>query len=271
MTSISALTTCVNYSDFLVWFLLFNKNQFNRLVVLTTPEDEKTKTVCDFFNVECLPTEVFYTNGQTFGKSQAINVGIQHLLNTSADPQWLCHIDSDILLPPRAMSFIKAHDLKKDSIYTIDRLRVQDFKTWSNFLLNPQVFYEQEVWLRLDRFPIMPRVYKEDNILPIGYFQLWHIDADKNTYPEIHENAARSDMLFAKQWAPNKRKLIPTAIGLHIESEEASMGTNWNGRKTGLFTYAPEPVSFQIESKVNEVIEQLTNTVKFELNKIFKI
>jgi len=236
---ISAITTCVNYSDFLTWCLMFNKHQFNRFLVVTTPQDTRTKAVCDFFNVECLQTEAFFENEQTFGKSQAINVGIQHLLK-SYKTEWILHLDSDIIFPPRTVEFIKAYNLEKDSIYMADRLQVLGFDKWVDFLYEVEPVHEQEVWLRTDRFPVMPRVYRNNEhgngIVPIGYFQLWHKNSNLNTYPKIHENAARSDMLFSLQWKPEKRKLLSTVYVWHLESQSADMGANWNGRKTKPFT-----------------------------------
>ena len=38
---IEAITVCVNYSDFLAWFLLSNAKLFDRLVVVTDTQDRK--------------------------------------------------------------------------------------------------------------------------------------------------------------------------------------------------------------------------------------
>jgi len=238
---ITAIVCCVNYSDFLIWFLLFNKSQFNRTIVVTTPDDLDTIKVCNFNYVECITTTAFYENGQVFGKSQGINVALNKLKEENYDG-WICHIDADIILLPRTMQFIReviyeTNEAEK-CIFGIDRFKIVGFDNWINFLTNPTSLYEQEVWLRTDLFTIFPRVFK-NTWLPIGYFQLWHSSITME-YPTVNENAARADMLFAMNWFRKYRQFIPEAIAFHLESELCEMGTNWHGRKTKLFKNLPK-------------------------------
>lgn len=230
---VEAFTTCVGYSDFLSWSLLFNRPQFDNLVVLTTPQDLKTQEVCSFHHVQCYATEAFFAEGQTFGKSQAIDEFLKS--NILSKSGWLVHFDSDIVLPPRSMNHIRKELIETDCIYGIDRVSAIGFDKWADYVSDPKVFYEQEVWLRLDRFPIMPRVYKDGYYVPIGFFQAWYAPNSENSYPTVHQNAARADMLFAMRWGGQKRKLIANAVGIHLESEHGNLGVNWNGRKTPPF------------------------------------
>ena len=76
---------------------------------------------------------------------------------------------------------------------------------------------------------------------PIGYFQLWHADADEfisfqhRAYPERHGEASRTDTQHPLQWDRRLRELLGEVIVVHLESEESPMGANWHGRKTKRF------------------------------------
>jgi hypothetical protein len=79
---------------------------------------------------------------------------------------------------------------------------------------------------------------------PIGFFQLWNPNGSGiKRYPETHGAADRTDVQFAKKWPRANRALIPEIIGIHLDSENATvdeMGKNWNGRKTKTFGYEPQ-------------------------------
>jgi hypothetical protein len=259
---IEAIITCVNYSDFLSWSLLFNRSQFNNIVVVTTPDDTKTKEVCAFYHVRCLITEAFYADEQTFGKSNAINVALASDLLTKKG--WIVHMDADIVLPPRSMDFIQRELIDTNAIYGIDRISVVGFQRWCNFISEPTALYEQEVWLRLDKFPIMPRVFKQGHFVPIGFFQAWYAPNNDNTYPTVHENAARADMLQAMKWDGPQRKLISNAVAIHLESEKGFLGINWNGRQTAAFTFPLKQVPWwqQLVKRVRSIVQYIHNWIR---------
>ena len=76
---------------------------------------------------------------------------------------------------------------------------------------------------------------------PPRNFQLWHGDssnwsgAPAKRYPLIHGTAARTDVAHALHWDRQQRIHIPELLVWHLESEPASMGANWKGRKTARF------------------------------------
>lgn len=238
--NITCLVTCVNYSDFLSHALLFNKKHFNRTIVITKHEDLDTQRVCKYHYVECLTTEAF---GESFNKAAAINFGISHIKN----PEWIVHMDADICLPPLFREIIQKVKLDPSCIYGIDRLMVPDSQSWFNFISNPQPQHEDNIFVHTKPFEIGTRIAKFEHggWIPIGYFQLWNPSISHVTkYPEEHESAARTDMLFALQWPREKRMLLPEIIGYHLATEDytksGQMGINWKKRVTQPFMVLTE-------------------------------
>jgi hypothetical protein len=238
---LEAVTISVNYGDFLAHTLPANKEVFNSMVVITTPEDKETQNVCKFHNVQCLTSRAFFENGDTFNKGRGINDGLDFLLKKD----WVCHIDADMYLPPQSRRMLDNIHFDKSKVYGIDRLMCPDYESWSKFVSKPKLVYDNQFLIKLDAFQIAPRVvhYNETGYAPIGYFQMWHPQGSGIVkYPTDSDGADRTDMVFAKQWIRDKRELIPELVGIHLDSENAtmtSMGKNWNGRKTNYFGYHP--------------------------------
>ena len=76
---IEAVITCSNYSDFLAHTLPLNRSLFDRLVVVTSPEDRETQRVCEYWHVECLKTDRMETHWGRFKKGRGINDGLAKL------------------------------------------------------------------------------------------------------------------------------------------------------------------------------------------------
>ena len=231
---IESVITCVDYADFLAETLPHNRHLFDRLVVVTSPEDKSTQRVCEYWNVKCIPTDTFRSRWGEFNKGAAINEGLAAL--TKSD--WLVHMDADMLLPPLTRKLLEAADLDKSFIYGIDRHMVAGHALWRSFLAMPELQQENNIFVHPNRFPIGVRVIPQayGGWLPIGFFQMWHASSGNLAYPATHTDAARTDMQFAAQWPRNKRAMIPEVIGYHLESDStAPMGANWNGRQTPQF------------------------------------
>lgn len=226
---LDALTISVNYSDYLAWSLPAAKSVFDRLVVVTSKEDKETKNICDYYYVECIQTDLITKNGK-FNKGVGINIGIEAL-----NPKdFIVHFDSDIIFPPRFNEFIRSRTFDKNYLYGVDRLSVKDWDTWINFCCNPSnIHYIGSLWAN---FPIMYRVVQGMSYIPIGYFQMWNIDSKfYKKYPTEINSAADSDLIFARNWPSENRILIPEVYVYHLESEHATIGANWKGRKTKKF------------------------------------
>lgn len=228
---LEAVIVCDKYSDFLEVTLPHTLRNVNRLVVVTSKDDYDTKKLCARFDVTCV--EGWNFKRDSFDKAKAINHGLAHLRCSD----WLLHLDADIILPDVfADWFTTSNTLKTQNIYGVDR-----FDCKSQDQLN-KVFAKGWVHARKDwRFMINPphalkfctRVAHSDyeGWLPIGFFQLWH-GSERTRYPlKPGASAERTDLLFAANWPPENRILIPDFYAIHLTTE-SGMGENWKGRST---------------------------------------
>jgi hypothetical protein len=233
---IEAVVVCIGYSDFLKVTLPNNKSLFNRMVVVTDTKDLATFQVCQFYNVPCIQTDAFYTDGPVANKALGINEGLKKLDKDG----WVVQLDADIWLPPLTKELLDRLSLDKDCIYGIDRLMCNSYKAWQEFIHQSihKPIYDGWVYMHMHHFPIGQRVvqYKGDGYWPIGFFQMWNpIGSGVITYPREHAAYDRTDVLHLKQFPAGKRKFIPEIVCIHLASEEPFMGQNWGGRKSKSF------------------------------------
>lgn len=241
---IEAVVICVNYADFLAESLPTNKHQFDRLVVVTTPEDKATQKLCEYYHVQCIQTDVFDTANGNFRKGAAINVGLAALDRDA----WLCHMDADIVLPPKFRIVLERAHLATDNIYGVDRFMIVGAPEWDAHRGSPIIQHQH--WSMDDDhgYFIITTAYKygvrigaPDGWVPIGYFQLWH-SSQRKDYPNGHTTAGREDMLMGMSWPRHRRILLPDSLVYHLESEKSPMGSNWCGRTTAPFRTPPTPM-----------------------------
>jgi hypothetical protein len=238
---LECVIVCVNYSDFLGYTLPRAIDMCERVVVVSHPNDKATHRLCDKYSVDCLKTTVFHDDGDKFNKGRAINLGLSNLRHDG----WLMHIDADIMLPHRFRHSLKMANLDKSCIYGCDRLNTISYENWER---HAKQTVPQHQWRFMvtpqSCFPVGSRlVHLEYGWLPIGYLQLWHSSVRKQ-YPIVCGSAEHSDVLFAVQWPREKRILLPELFCYHLESEQAKMGTNWDGRQTKPF--GPEGTKLEI-------------------------
>ena len=263
---LEGVIVCVNYSDFLAHTLPHNKNQFNNLVVVTDTTDAKTKELCEYHNVRCLQTDIFYAGGDKFNKGAAIDYGLQSLSRRG----WVVHMDADIYLPPLTHTILENLPLQPDKIYGADRMMCPSYEEWVKFLNNPRRIQEGWVYVHMDAFPMGVRLAeymtKGGGWEPIGYFQLWNPEGSGvHGYPTEHGFCDRTDVLHCKQFPRERRELLPEIVLIHLESEGlgvGEMGKNWSGRRTREFEPCEkfrEPIDAELEPlvrKVQSVLEQ---------------
>lgn len=236
---LECVVVCVNYSDFLAHTLPYNKNLFDRMVVVTDTKDTKTKELCEYHNVECVQTDEFYHNGNIINKARGINEGLKRLSNK----EWVLHLDADIYLPPLTRSILEKLPLRPDTIYGADRLMCPNYESWIKFIEKPDKIQEGWCYVHPTAFPMGVRLaeYTKKGYEVIGYFQLWNPKGSGvYEYPNEHGAIDRSDVLFCKQFERECRQLLPEIITIHLESEGltiGNMGKNWKGRKTAPFGF----------------------------------
>lgn len=230
--NLEGVIVCKNYGDFLAETLPENLDQFDRLVVVTHPDDKETQAVCKRYSVICVTTTCMHDEGDSFNKGRAINLGISHLRGTG----WILHLDADIVLPHHFRDMLHRARLEEKNLYGADRVNVIGYKHWQKFKHKRLPHHSQGYFVEpIAEFPVGARiVHHEHGYTPIGYFQLWHSSLHKR-YPIHQGTAEHTDVLFAAQWARRDRVLLPEVIVCHLESEPAAMGTNWNGRRTKRF------------------------------------
>jgi hypothetical protein len=237
--ALEAVIVCDRYHDFLRCTLPHNKFIFDRLVVVTSAEDKETQKLCEFYHVECVPTDLLNSRWKKFCKGCGINVGLAHL----GKRDWVVHMDADIWLPPQTRDLLQRADLAKHMIYGIDRFIVKGYRQWDEFMEMPKLQHEAGAYIHVNAFPLGTRVMQDHAAgwTPLGFFQMWHPQTSGiSKYPEQHTDAGKTDLLFAMKWPRQQRSMIPEIIGYHLESTDAGFGTNWSGRKTSPFTYGGE-------------------------------
>lgn len=235
MAIIEAVVVCVNYADFLAWTLPASRNQFNRMVVVTTPDDDATRRLCETYEVECVQTDAFTAGGDVFAKAKGINEGLKRLTKRG----WVVHMDADIYLPPKTRRIIDNLPLDPKKIYGCDRLMCPSAQEFARYLDAPTPIQEGWVFVHPTVFPVGVRLaqYMEPGggYVPIGYWQMWNPEGSGvQSYPETHGTAARTDFQFATSWPRENRELLPEVVTIHLESAPG-MALNWNGRTTPPF------------------------------------
>ena len=239
---IEAIITSVGCHDFLAHTLMLNKHQFDRIVVVSAPEDKNTPRICDYWCVECHLTDEFNSRWGGFQKGKAINSGLSKL----ALDGWVAHMDADVALPPNSRHAFEHAELDPTMVYGIDRVECKSYASWQRFIGNPERNVDGGGWFihtTHSPFPLATRVSfgAEGGYVPIGFFQFWNpAGSGVSRYAEGHDTAGREDSVFTAQWPRGKRGFIPEVIAYHLESEDAPMAVNWKGRRTKPFQYPAE-------------------------------
>ena len=184
---IEAVVVCSHYDDFLRHTLPSNKFLFDKIVVVTDWEDKQTRRLCEFYHVECCPTDLLDTRKGVFNKGKGINEGLAIL----AKGGWVVHLDADMWLPPQTRLLLQQANLDKSMVYGIDRFNVRGLDKWLAFIQDPHLQHECDAYVHLKAFPLGTRVMQTaaNGYLPIGFFQMWHpLTSNITRYPEQHSD-----------------------------------------------------------------------------------
>jgi hypothetical protein len=233
---LEAVVVCVNYSDFLAWTIIFNRNLFDNMIVVSSVDDTDTHRVCEAYHVNCIKVENCNDENGVFNKGKLINVGLSHLKYND----WVIHMDADIILPTHFREFVNNLKLDNSKLYSVDRLMCKSFGEFISSLCRPKPQYENSIFVHPRPFELGVRLANNNmgGWVPIGYFQMWNQGKYKYVYPTEHSGAARGDVQFTLKFSREKRELIPEIFAIHLETKlegHNEMGANWNGRKTPTF------------------------------------
>jgi hypothetical protein len=245
---LEAVTVCIGYADFLAETVVHNQGNFDRWVIVTSPDDRETIELCRRRNLQVVTTTDHARDGK-FNKGRAISLGLNYL---SADA-WVLHLDADVVLPNQARQMLEVAHLDPTCIYGADRICLQSWDEWQELLrsgyLNDQHGYQLCCNPYLKK-SIGTRVIRgRHGYVPIGFFQLWnyrdgvHSGFRWKDYPDSNDDAAHSDIKFSLHWDRRKRLLLPEIIVVHLESAPSGMGANWKGRTTPRFGPPPAGVA----------------------------
>jgi hypothetical protein len=236
---IEAVTVCVNYADYLEETLAYTLPHVDDLVVVTVPQDGRTRGVCHRWGVRCLPTNCFTQWGDPFAKARGINYG---LINIRQDG-WVIHLDADIILPLRFRYMLNAAELNTKAVHGIDRFDVVGWDALQRWKHTGDLQYQNSCrTVPPNEFRMGSRFLHGAfaGYCPIGYFQMWcPRDSGIHRYPDIAPDgsAEHCDVLHSLQWSREQRVLIPEVLALHLtDHADAAMGANWKGRQTPEFS-----------------------------------
>lgn len=237
---IEAVTVSVGCGDFLAVTLEENIGLVDDIVVMTSPDDTETHDVCRRHSVRYIVSED-HKRGGPFNKARLIQRGLDQL----GCHEWVLHLDSDIILPRQFRRLLDVAHLDERCLYGADRRLLMGWPEWDRFKTSKRQWdvHSYECYAKpREEYPEGTRWASiHHGYVPIGFFQLFHgsalIDRGmhlRNYYTE-HGNAARTDVQFGLQWDRRFRVLLPEIQVLHLESQPAKMGANWEGRTTKPF------------------------------------
>jgi hypothetical protein len=245
--NIEVVQVCVGYADFLAATLPENLGLVDDLVVVTSPDDHETISVCRRHSVHYVLSDDHRRDGP-FNKARLIQRGFDQI----GGRDWILHLDADIVLPRKFRQYLDWAHLDERTIYGADRCNLIGWDKWQRLKQYAGAWdnhaHECGHWFHPE-CPMGSRwVSKIHGYCPIGFFQLFAGSAicdggyHVKTYPFHHGDAARSDVQFALQWDRRHRQVLPEVVVLHLDSEPSALGANWRGRTTGRFGPPPTAV-----------------------------
>jgi hypothetical protein len=205
---VRAITISVHYDDLLAASLAMNASHFDEVLVVTAPQDERTRAVVAHSPAaRCFVTDAFYRDGAAFNKGRALEEGFDVLGRSG----WLCIFDADTLLP-RAVDLMAGVD--GGHIHTPRRRICLDPAAHAAAIL-------EEHWQGFPRVP---------DGEPAGYCQIFHADDPhlrRPWYGVDWKHAGGCDSDFNQHWPRDHWRWLPWEC-LHLGPQ----GQNWHGRQT---------------------------------------
>ncbi len=232
-TKIECVIVSINYSDILAYTLPNNRQLFNKVVVVTDTKDKDTKRLCDIYGVKCVQTDIFYENGNKIDKGAGITEGLKYLDMDG----YVMQLDADIWIHPYSFKLLRSLKLNPQFLYGCDRIMIESFKDWSDFIQMPDIYKEN--WLiDLSRYTIGSRIsfnHTGDNWHVLGFFQMWNPKTSGVYCYPSNNDVSQSDLIFSSSWHRSWRVLLPEVVVVHLEEGKSATGKNWLGRKSKNF------------------------------------
>jgi hypothetical protein len=253
--SLHGVVVSDGYADYLDVTLGQNRPMLDRCVVATHPEDKETIKVAAKHNCEVTLTESGRDEGG-FNKGKMIDRALLQLPHTG----WRIHFDADIAFPGNMLTRLDVALYDRQAIYGADRMNVVNWDGWQKLVNSGFAArgfeYQHYLLYSLNKAEIGSRlIYGDLGYVPIGYFQLWHSDAEflgeyrVRSYSVTSNNAAHDDVQFALRWDRHHRILIPEFLVAHLVNDDISYGKNWGKRVTKKF--CPVGSSSQVPTSCN--------------------
>lgn len=218
-TTFSLIGLCVsyNYFDTLQFMLPVNYLHFNKIYIITQPDDIETIEFCHKFNNVVVLYYNLRNNNKKFDKYGALNFAQKKAYIEYPD-SWYLIIDSDILLPNNFIDILNSEKLRHRCIYGAIR---------NNVNMASELFDKIQIINNPDNINLAVNniLYLKNNQPPaiLGCFQLYK----KHVYQrENLTNAGHGDYCFGHDNF-NIFCNLENIIYLHLGTSEDA---NWNGK-----------------------------------------
>jgi hypothetical protein len=193
----------VEFDDLLAITLPKNARHFERILVVTSPEDEATRAVAARVpNAQTYSTDAFCRHGASFNKGLAFEEGFDVLGREG----WLVAWDADVVMPDE----MDLAGIEIGHLYSPRRRMCRNLADYRG----------QTDWTR---WPV------QGDREHAGYFQLFHaldpVLRERPWYGIDWKHAGGSDSDFQAKWPKRKRRRLPFEV-LHLGVEHL----NWHGR-----------------------------------------
>ena len=197
---IYAITTSVNYADYLPHCLHCLAGQVSGVCVVTEANDASVD-VAQRFEATPLIYDGWHADGAAFNKAGAVRFAQEHVHAAYPDA-WYLLIDADVMVPTNAREIIEQDATNPETLYGARRV---DFHS-------PERLADG-------------KPNKAYASMFAGFFQLYRRHV---LYPEWSRTAELCDLSFAKQFA--SCVVLPMTVG-HCGVE----AVNWEGRRSPLW------------------------------------
>jgi len=185
-----ALTSAINYNDYLKIFKQHNYDYFDEIYVVTdTNQDDELEEICNDVKFKLIKTDKFYTFQNQPAKFNR-GAAYTYAMSLLKDPEIITIIDADTLLPEsyhNIFTELKSKD-NFDQMISARRFVLETYQDYSKVFLEKDSNYKLEMrsfdwgW---------------------GYLQIFHAKSKwlKNglVYPENYDCAV-SDFMFRRQF-----------------------------------------------------------------------